>query len=87
MPTNRQKQVKQNGLTKNMKDHATKIGYFPEGKRPADYDQRLQEYANIKLAAKGCPTYGDPKDYPFLEVGKSILANIQEKSRLLSDYL
>lgn len=48
---------------------------------------RLREFVNLKLAARGYPIVGKEEDYPFLDLGKSLIANFQEKSRLLSDYL
>ncbi len=49
--------------------------------------ERVLEYANVKLAFRGCPVHGSEEDYPFLNMGKSLLANFQEKNRLLTDYL
>ena len=50
------------------------------------YD-RLLEYANLKLASRGLPTFGSADNNPYLDLGKSLLANYREKNRLLSDYL
>jgi hypothetical protein len=51
-------------------------------------DERiLIEYINLKLASMGCPIYGQTGDFPFIALSKSLLANYQEQSRLLSDYL
>ena len=49
--------------------------------------QRYLDYINLKLAARGFPIVGDEKDFPFLEMGRSLLANFQEKLRLLADHL
>jgi hypothetical protein len=49
--------------------------------------QRLIEYLNVKLAARGLPIYGDVDDYPYLRMSESLLTNLREKNRLLSDYL
>ena len=49
--------------------------------------RRMQEYVNLKLAARGLPIVGDAGDYPFLEMGRSLIANFQERVRLLSDHL
>lgn len=51
-------------------------------------DERiLVEYINIKLAALGCPIFGRTDAFPFISLSKSLIANYQEQSRLLSDYL
>ena len=47
----------------------------------------LIEYINLKLAAMGCPICGQTESFPFIALSKSLLANYQEQSRLLSDYL
>jgi len=62
------------------------IGFSKTGASPEE-QQRLREYVNLKLAARGYEIVGDPADYPFLEMGKSFLANYQERARLLSNYL
>ncbi|MGK0189615.1 MAG: hypothetical protein ACI9R3_005432 [Verrucomicrobiales bacterium] len=49
--------------------------------------QRYLDYINLKLAARGFPIVGEEKDFPFLEMGRSLLANFQEKLRLLADHL
>ena len=46
----------------------------------------LRDYINLKLAARGFQIVGDEKDYPFLQMGRSMLANYRERLRLLSDY-
>ena len=66
---------------------ASMFGFFPEGEAPANYDQRLAEYANIKLSMRGCPTAGDTTHSPFMQMGKSILTSIQQKNRLLAEHL
>jgi len=70
----------------NLKD---KIGFTENGPAiasPAE-ENRLREFVNLKLAARGYAIVGDEEDYPFLDLGRSLIANFQEKSRLLSDYL
>jgi hypothetical protein len=49
--------------------------------------EALLEYANLKLAANGLPTFGDAHAYPHLQLSKSLLTHFMEKSRLLTDYL
>lgn len=47
----------------------------------------LRDYINLKLASRGFQIVGDEKDYPFLQMGRSLLANFRERVRLLSDHL
>lgn len=70
----------------NLKDQ---IGYTHQGPAIASLDEenRLREFVNLKLAARGYPIVGNEEDYPFLDLGRSLIANFQEKTRLLSDYL
>ncbi|NQX02032.1 hypothetical protein HQ447_15345 [bacterium] len=70
----------------NLKD---KIGFTQNGPAIAspDEENRLREFVNLKLAARGYPIVGDETDYPFLDLGRSLIASFQEKNRLLSDYL
>ncbi|MGI9244562.1 MAG: hypothetical protein ACR2RV_27420, partial [Verrucomicrobiales bacterium] len=49
--------------------------------------ETLRDYINLKLAARGFQIVGDEKDYPFLQMGRSMLANFRERVRLLADYL
>ena len=70
----------------NLKD---KIGFTENGPAIASptEENRLREFVNLKLAARGYAIVGDEADFPFLDLGRSLIANFQEKSRLLSDYL
>lgn len=65
------------------------IGFTDQGPAIASPDevQRLREFVNLKLAARGHQIVGDEKDYPFLDLGRSLIASFQEKTRLLSDHL
>ena len=47
----------------------------------------LNDYINLKLAAKGFEIVGDKKDYPFLDMSQSLLENYKQRDRLLSDHL
>ncbi len=70
-----------------MKDPKTTIG-LGHGYRPEDGEtQSIKEYVNLKLAARGFSIVGNEEDFPFLEMGRSLLANFQERMRLLSDRL
>ena len=44
------------------------IGFDPETSSPAEDDSKLVEFVNLKLAARGFPTFGDPDDFPFLKL-------------------
>lgn len=50
-------------------------------------DPRLIEFINLKLAAMGQPIYGREEDFAYLSLSRSLLANYQEKSRLLVRHL
>lgn len=50
-------------------------------------ESRLREFVNLKLASRGYPIIGDEKDYPFLSLGRSLLAKFQEQARLLTEHL
>lgn len=66
-----------------------KIGFTNDGPTiasPAEED-RLREFVNLKLAARGYPIVGNEADYPFLDLSRALIASFQEKTRLLSDYL
>lgn len=65
------------------------IGFTENGPALASpyEEKRLREYVNLKLAARGFQVVGDDKEHPFLDLGRSLIANFQEKTRLLSDYL
>ena len=52
---------------------------------PSD-DKRARDYVNLKFAARGFPIVGEEKDYPFLEMGKSLILNFQERLRLLKNH-
>ncbi len=65
------------------------IGFTNNGPAIASSDEvnRLREFVNLKLAARGHEIVGDEEDYPFLDLGRSLIASFQEKTRLLSNYL
>ncbi|MGJ8697364.1 MAG: hypothetical protein ACSHYF_13685 [Verrucomicrobiaceae bacterium] len=65
------------------------IGFTENGPAIAspDEENRLREFVNLKLAARGHHIVGQEDDYPFLDLGRSLIASFQEKTRLLSDYL
>jgi len=49
-------------------------------------DPLAKEYINLKLAARGYAIVGDEADYPFLEMGRSLIQNFQERLRLLKSH-
>ena len=53
----------------------------------ADEEKRLREFVNLKLASRGYKIVGEDGDYPFLSLGRSLLAKFQEQSRLLVEHL
>ena len=59
------------------------LGFDHNGAPDPEAEHRAVEYVNLKLAARGLSVVGDPAKYPFLELGKSLFANFQEKSRSL----
>ena len=62
------------------------IGYRPDA--PTESERRnFLEYVNLKLAIRGGPIYGKKEDYTFLPLCDALLANFQEKNRLLAGYL
>ena len=63
------------------------LGVKAGGIRPGIYDdQRARDYINLKLASRGLPIVGDEADFPFLEMGRSIILNFQERLRLLENH-
>lgn len=69
-------------------DYRESLGFTRGATTPsAEQVNRVREYVNLKLAARGLPIVGDPGDFPFLEMGRSLIANFQERVRLLSDHL
>ncbi len=67
-------------------DLKTGLGFGNEDLSARD-EHRLKEFINLKLAARGAPIWGRPEDYPYLQLGESLLANFREKSRILRNYL
>ncbi|MBT8037429.1 MAG: hypothetical protein KJO21_07780 [Verrucomicrobiae bacterium] len=65
------------------------IGFTDNGPAIAspEEEKRLREFVNLKLAARGHDIVGDAEDFPFLDLGRSLLSSFQEKTRLLSDHL
>lgn len=70
-----------------MNDLKHAIGFDPDTSDNKEEEINLIEFVNLKLAARGFPTFGKHKDYPFLRLGESLLASFVEKNRLLKDHL
>lgn len=68
-------------------DLKTQIGFDPETGKNCYDESQLTEYLNIKLRSRGLPIYGEEKDFPFLQMGSSLLKSVQEKNRLLKLHL
>lgn len=49
-------------------------------------DDRSRDYINLKFASRGLPIVGDEADFPFLEMGRSLILNFQERLRLLKSH-
>ncbi|MEM7392753.1 MAG: hypothetical protein AAF492_10430, partial [Verrucomicrobiota bacterium] len=62
------------------------IGFDPETRSNLLDQENLLDYVNLKLAARGCPTF-EKSTSSFMELGRAMLANLQEKNRLLTDHL
>ncbi|NEQ67519.1 MAG: hypothetical protein F6K21_18825 [Symploca sp. SIO2D2] len=69
------------------RDLKTRIGFDTETGENSYDEAQLIEYLNIKLRSRGVPIFGNEEDYPFLKVGNSLLKSVQEKNRLLKNYL
>lgn len=68
-------------------DLNARIGFDTETGKNSYDEKRLVEYLNIKLRSRGCPIFGDEKDYKFLQLGSTLLRSVEEKNRLLKEYL
>ncbi len=63
-----------------------KIGFRSNAKAGISVEKGLQDYVNLKFAARGLPIVGEEENFPFLEMGRSLLQNFQERLRLLKDH-
>ncbi len=50
-------------------------------------NKKIIQYINLKLSMLGAPAFGETQTGEFAEMARSLLFNLQEKNRLLSDYL
>ena len=49
-------------------------------------DFRSRDYINLKFAARGLPIVGEAEEFPFLEMGRGLILNFQERLRLLKSH-
>jgi len=68
-------------------DFKTQLGLDPDTGNFIGDGTSLVEYVNLKLMSVGQPIFGDASKSEFFTLTKSLLANHQEKSLLLNDYL
>jgi hypothetical protein len=71
-------------MKKNLRDT---IGYSNDNDPNSHAQRELIQFINIKLAALDLPIFGSGENNPFLEIGKSLLATVKAKDRLLADYM
>lgn len=63
------------------------LGFYPPGQSMVQNEHQLLQYINLKLSAIGAPVYGEMHDMEFMDIAHDLIANHQEKNRLLSNYL
>lgn len=64
-----------------------RFGYFKDTKEFEANSSNLRELANLKLWFRGRDTMANTETLSLLALTQPLLANFQEKNRLLSDYL
>ena len=74
-------------MNNDWKNLKSRIGFDLETGENTYEEQDLIEYLNIKLRSKGYPIFGKESDYPFLQLGSSLLHSVAEKNRLLREHL
>jgi len=68
-------------------DYKRSLGLDLKGSVLYEKDDKLIQYINLKLAALGMPVFGKNKDSEFIEIASDLIANYQEKNRILLNYL
>ncbi|MGE5680340.1 MAG: hypothetical protein ACM34K_05610, partial [Bacillota bacterium] len=63
------------------------LGFYSKSGVASRNNEKLIQYINLKLAALGAPIYGHQSDTDFIDIARDLIANHQEKNRLLSNYL
>lgn len=60
------------------------IGFDGSADQPGEFkSEYFEDYINLKFAARGFPIVGNEEDFPFLEMGRSLILNFQERLRML----
>ena len=60
----------------------TAIGFDPATRSSIEYGDRMVEFINMKLSAMGEPIFGNREDYPFLQMGQTLMAHYRAKDRI-----
>ncbi|MES2705965.1 MAG: hypothetical protein V4726_05115 [Verrucomicrobiota bacterium] len=63
------------------------IGFYPSAPEAEAARQRMHELVNVKLASRGFAVPPEKVDSPLLTLGRSLLANFEEKLRLFGEPL
>lgn len=67
-------------------DYQRQLGFTGDPGVSHAIDPKMVEYANLKLASMGEPTFGAPEDFPWLELGRPLLSSFRENVRQLRNY-
>ena len=65
----------------------TRLSFGPSYQTEFDSAKRQLQYINLKLASRGLPIVGDTTNDDFFQLGRSLLASVREKNRLLAEHL
>ena len=71
----------------NSQDAKERLGFGNPYRAGDPSTDSLLDYINLKLAARGFQIVGDEEEFPFLQMGRSMIRNYRERLRLLSDHL
>ena len=63
------------------------IGFYPSPEEASTAQERMHELVNVKLASRGFTVPAGQVDSPLLMLGRSLLANFEEKLRLFGEPL
>lgn len=66
-------------------DFIRAIGFDPETRQSVVYAGKELDLINLRLASLGQPIAGDEEDYPFSEVGRTLVAQYRARERFLED--
>ena len=71
-------------MSNNLKE---RIGFAGKPDKPGKPEtDHFEDYLNLKFASRGLPIVGKEEDFPFLEMGRSLILNFQERLRLLKSH-